>query len=390
MNHSLSRTRSRGIALALAVAVTAGASLASIANPPSGTPLTIPVGGTVTITLKNAGGCHFDMTRMVTDSNVATASPDSGSDLTGVKIVVTGVGIGTTTLTITTNGGTCPPAVHTYPITVVANLGNMSKLFAAGLKTDLFELKADIKLDLKTWKTPYLTTLSDYGAGSITIDQALDQVHSHTDALVGRYYGYTWTALGSGADHGSALLQGNDVAVGDGPAGFFMGGCGIWDDFRGDVRTEVTKAFGTVKKTLKGYYGTLEKASGVQLAGSYHFPMLWKIEPLADDQVGAPTPKIETQVSNVSVQGTTNVSADNGRVIVSGIADSSLNPTIAVELVTFSVSGGTNTTVTSVPIGPNGQWTATFSNVTAGDHQVKVKFTGDKAEVGAIVYVPKG
>jgi len=358
----------------------APAAHATFASPASGFPFDLRIGQVAYVKVKNAAGCTFDYTTTSGNTGVATASPASGSNVKSAKVAITGVAVGMTNVTITTSGGTCPPAVHTYPVTVSADFQQISKDFQGAVKSEIKQIKLDAKLALSNYKSSLSDLGIDYKASLIDTDQLFQGVHDAATQLRQDYALTGRIAYSNVINFGSNQLLSAGATYGDAPPELFMGGWKGWDELQEFVCTDSIKFQGAAKKE------THKAALKYMKDGAPMITVLNTVPPIVAG--GSIYPDQTVLVSlfgltgplTVSVLPAYNMAGDNGRVAVSGIGESSESGNLDVTLARYSNS----MMMTSWSLQPtitDGEWDTEFTGLSEGAYVLSVGYIGDKNKI---------
>jgi hypothetical protein len=363
--------------------------LLSIANPPSGTPINLKRGQASKINVHGINSCTFDYSTMVTTGGIIGIDNPTGSGEKTVNITFLATSVGSTTLTIMTNNGSCPPAIHTYPVTVAQDIPGMLKSFTAESKADLKDWKLEIKADYTNWLTLSKAKYTDILAGTVAYDQGISDLRDITNNSVWMMHMHASTRLDNFGDFGSTLIAGNVLSSGDAPSGMFPGGCGPWDQYEAGICGEIGKTMGTLEKTAKGYLTGFAKAGKPTLqVPVFCFPKIYSTGPLYADQTSTTKPLQYPQFTLVYSYPTTNLAGDNGKISVTGYTDSAYGANIDLELVKQVNLLPDSTTTFSAPVSGWG-FTHEFTGLTPGAYKVLGRYTGDIVAIGGVVYVDK-
>ena len=367
----------------------ARALLLSIANPPSGTPINLKRGQASKINVHGINSCTFDYSTMVTTGGIIGIDNPTGSGEKTVNITFLATSVGSTTLTIMTNNGTCPPAIHTYPVTVAQDIPGMLKSFTAESKADLKDWKLEIKADYTNWLTLSKAKYTDILAGTVAYDQGISDLRDITNNSVWMMHrcmrrpGSTTSATSAPRSSRERPFLGRR-AVGDVP-----GGCGPWDQYEAGICGEIGKTMGTLEKTAKGYLTGFAKAGKPTLqVPVFCFPKIYSTGPLYADQTSTTKPLQYPHSPSCTAIPTTNLAGDNGKISVTGYTDSAYGANIDLELVKQVNLLPDSTTTFSAPVSGWG-FTHEFTGLTPGAYKVLGRYTGDIVAIGGVVYVDK-
>lgn len=365
----------------LALAALAAPALASIAQPPSGAQFGMGLGGVVQIKLKNSGGCTFDMLAEAADPGIVSISRSMGTGLTKETVLIEAIGAGSTTVTIMTMDGTCPPATHTYQVDVSVDWKGLSKDFDQLTRAEFKEFKAGVSLAFKD----YSAALS--GLNVQYKDEALDEEQLHDGfhaAAVDLRRDWTLSASLSYADvvaGGSQILADAAAQPGDAPAGFFAGGCGSFDWFQDGVCGKAADFHDAFDKASKKGIKMFEKAGGPLFGQWNTLAPMFSGGPLYPAQAPAfPLPQGLTGPLTITTMAARNEAGDDGRILVSGIGLDALSGQLGVSLTWFE-DGQVPVVTTQTPDIVDGEWTADFGGLTPGLYLMATKYADDEAAV---------
>jgi len=364
------------VLLPATLALLCATALASIATPPSGTPIDLKLGGAFSFKLKNAQGCTFDYTATVDDPTVAQLSRVSGTGVTSATIGLTGLKVGWTMVTLESMGGTCPPATHTYLVTVAPDEAQLVKSYATITK----DAAADVKLGIKLGFTDYNNTLKSLGVeyknGTLDNDELQDGFHDAADTLRRSVYNSGMSAYESVIAGGTMLIADNGLAFGGAPIGLFAGGCSSFDTFQDSVCSGFAKYHDTFDKASKKGVTTFLKAGGPLMGQWSVVPPLYAGGPVFPNQLGSilgPQPLLgPLTITTRPASGM----GGNGRLCVSGMGDTALSGQLEVSL-TYTLDGDAPWVTTVTPTITSNEWTTTFPDLDEGAYSLDTRYSGD-------------
>jgi hypothetical protein len=368
-------------ALSLLLLVLAAPARATIENPPSGTPFSLGLGGWQNIKLKNAGGCTFDFMAMAADPGIVSFSREAGTDLKGATIAVEAIGVGSTTITVMSFNGTCPPAMHTYPVTVEADWKALAKDFDTLAKDEFKEFKLGVTLAFKDYSAALSGLNVQYKDGALDDEGLQDGFHV---AAVDLRRAWTVSAALSYADvvgGGTQILADAAAEYGDAPNAFFAGGCGSFDWFQDSVCSKGADFHDAFDKASKKGIKAFEK-SGAPVLGQWNaVPPLYSGGPLYPVQaMDFPLPQQLTGPLSITTMPARNEAGDDGRVLVSGPGVTALSGQLEVSLTWFEV-GQAPVVMTQTPDIVDDEWSAEFGGLMAGAYLMATRYTGDESAV---------
>lgn len=365
----------------LALAALAAPALASIAQPPTGAQFGMNLGGVVQIKLKNAGGCTFDMLAEASDPGIVSISRTMGTGLTKEVVLIEAIGAGSTTVTIMTMNGTCPPATHTYQVDVSVDWKGLSKDFDKLARAEFKEFKAGVSLAFKDYSAALSALNVQYKDEALDDDGLFEGFHA---AAVDLRQAWTLSAALSYADvvgGGTQILADAAADFGDAPNGFFAGGCGSFDWFQDGVCGKAADFHDQFDKASKKGIKAFEKSGGPLFGQWNAVPPLFSSGPLYPAQaLDFPLPQTLTGPFTITTMPARNEAGDDGRVLVSGLGDTALSGQLEVSL-TFFEDGQAPVVVTQTPDIVDGAWTADFGGLTPGAWLMATRYAGDEAEV---------
>ncbi len=365
----------------VALAALAAPASASIAKPPSGAQFGMHLGGIVSVTLKNSAGCTFDMLAMSSMPGVVSLSRNIGTNLKSEVVSIEAIGLGSTTVTIMTMNGTCPPATHTYLVDVTADWKALSKDFDKLAKVEFKDFKLGAGLAFKEYSQGLSALNLDYKDGRLDDEDLQDGFHL---AAVDLRKSWTYSATLNYADvvgGGTQILADAAAEIGDAPTSFFAGGCGTFDWFQDEVCSSAADFHDDFDKASKKGIKAFKK-SGAPLFGQWNIvPPLFFAGPLYPVQAkDFPLPQALTVPLTITTMPARNEAADDGRVLVSGIGMTALSGQLEVSLAYFE-AGQTPVTQTQTPDIVGGEWDASFGGLMPGAYLMAVRYAGDAAAV---------
>ncbi len=360
---------------------------ASIADPPGGTPIEFTVGDHFKIKLKNAMGCEFSYTAVAEPPGIVEVSPESGTQVKGATVELHGLTVGTAMVTITSMDFTCPPAEHSYAVDVLPDFDAAYKEFNTEANAARKQLKLDLKAEYKLFDSEVKALNVAYKDGALDDDTLFEAFHDKSSTLrrnctAAGEFAYEWV-VGTGTQ----LLLDNAAEFGDAPPGMFAGGCDAFDKFQDSACLEFSKFHKTFDKASKKGITSFEK-SGAPIFGQWSIlPPLFAGGPLYPVQAAAIT-ELQTLTGpyNFTVKPVTNETGDNGRLLVSGRADSKLTGSFEVWL-TREELGQLPDVQTQTPDVVDDEWTADFPDLREGAYTLATKYTDDDAEVALVLHV---
>jgi len=359
----------------IAFALLAAPALATNSNPLSGTPIVMKVGESFPVKLTNAGGCTFDFTASSVEVGIAAPSRLFGTNLKGATISIIGKSVGTTMVTIQSKNGTCPPATHTFPVTVNANPGAIPKQYSTLVKSELNAFKIGAKLEYSLFNTTLKDLAVDYAGGQITDNGLHDGFHEAADSLRRGIYSLGWDAHEDVLVGGTQLLMANALTFGQGPLTLFAGGCGSFDQFQDSICGEFSKFHSIFDKASKNGIKAFEKAGAYRMGQWCTLPPLFSngaFYPEQVSQIAAP----QALIGPFTITTLPSDANDNGRLRVSGMADA-MSPSPFQVTLTRDETGQPTFTETQAPVVNTQDWTATFSNLKVGTYFLETKYQGD-------------
>ncbi|MBL8694253.1 MAG: hypothetical protein JNJ88_09170 [Planctomycetes bacterium] len=359
----------------LTFALLAAPALATNSNPLSGTPINLKVGESFPVKLTNAAGCTFDFSASAIDATIAAPSRLFGTNLKGATISITGKSVGTTMVTIQSMNGTCPPATHTFPVTVAANPAAIPKQYSTLVKAQLNTFKIGAKLEYGLFNSALKDLAGDYVAGQITDNGLHDGFHEAADTLRRGLYSRGWDAHEDVIIGGTQMLVANALNFGEGPLTLFAGGCGSFDQFQDSICGEFAKFHTIFDKASKNGIKAFEKAGAPRMGQWCTLPPLFSngaFYPAQVSQIQMPQPLL----GPLTITTLPSDANDNGRLRVSGMA-STMSPTPFQVILTRDEMGQPTFTETQNPVLNTQDWTATFSNLKVGTYFVQTKYEGD-------------
>lgn len=365
----------------LALASLAGPAAASIAKPPSGAQFGMHLGGVINVTLKNSGGCTFDMLAQSSTPGVVSLSRTMGTNLKSAAVAIEAVGIGSTTVSIMSMNGTCPPATHTYQVEVSPDWKALSKDFSKLAKAEFKDFKLDVGASFKTYKEALSAANVEYKNGTLSDDELHGSFHF---AAVDLRKAWTLSAVVNYADvvgGGTQILADAAAEIGDAPPTFFAGGCGSFDWFQDSVCSKAVDFHDAFDLASKKGIKAFEK-SGAPRFGQWNvLPPLFAAGALYPGQaMDFPLSQSLTGPLTITTMPARNEAGDDGRVLVSGIGLTSASGQLEVSL-TYFEAGQAPVVWTDTPDITGGAWDADFSGLPAGAYLMAVGYTGDAAEV---------
>ncbi len=367
--------------LSLLLLVLAAPARATIESPPSGTPFNLSLGGWQNIKLKNAGGCTFDFTAMAADPGIVSFSRDAGTGLTGATIAVEAIGVGSTTITVMSFNGTCPPATHTYPVTVEPDWFALAKDFDKLAKSEFKEFKLGVNLAFKDYKDALLDLNVQYKDGALDDEGLQDGFH-----LAAVDLRRTWTvsagvAYANVVGGGTQILADAAAEYGDVPDAFFAGGCGSFDWFQDSVCSKGADFHDLFDKASKKGIKAFEK-SGAPVLGQWNALVpLYSGGPLHPTQaMDFPLPQTFTGPFTITTMPARNAAGDDGRILVSGPGVTALSGQLEVSLTWFE-AGQAPVVMTQTPDIVDDEWSADFGGLSAGAYLMATRYAGDDAAV---------
>ncbi len=364
------------VLLPATLALLCATAIASIATPPSGTAIELKLDASFNVKLKNFQGCHFDYTASVEDPTIVQLSSLSGTDVTGATIGLTGVKVGWTMLTVQSMGGDCPPATHTYLVTVNPDEKLLLKSYASLTKA----AAADVKFEIKSGFSLYNSTVSLLGAqykdGAIDNDELQDGFHDAADSLRRSIFQSGVDAYQSVILGGSMLIADNGLDFGGAPIDLFAGGCSSYDSFQDSVCSGFAKSHDTFAKASKKGAKTFLKLGGPLFGQWSVLPPLYAGGPVFPDQLGsilAPRPLLGPLTFTTRPVSAT---GGDGRLRVSGMGDTARSGQLEVTL-TRTIDGDAPWTMTLMPTITGNEWTTTFGDLDEGAYSLDTRYTGD-------------
>lgn len=365
----------------LALAALAAPALASIAQPPSGAQFGMSLGGVVQVKLKNAGGCNFDMIAESSEPGIVSLSRSMGTGLTKEVVLIEAIGAGSTTVTIMTMNGTCPPATHTYQVDVTADWKSLSKDFDKLARAEFKEFKADVSLAFKDYSAALSGLNVQYKDETLDDDALFEGFHA---AAVDLRQAWTLSASVNYADvlaGGGQILDGAAAEFGDAPNGFFAGGCGSFDWFQDEVCGKAADFHDQFDKASKKGIKAFEKSGGPLFGQWSTLPPMFSAGPLYPAQVADfPVPQMLSGPFTITTMPARNEAGDDGRVLVSGLGVAALSGQLEVSL-TFFEEGQAPVVLTQTPDIVDGAWTADFGGLTPGAWLMATRYADDEAAV---------
>lgn len=380
----------RILAAALAAAVLfigfSARGLATFASPPSGL-LKIKIGQILAVKVFGVAGCTFDYVANSSIGGIVAFNAANGSGLKSTTVELTGLGVGTTNVTIATAGGTCPPALHSYTVTVEPDLPGAVKAFDAKAKAELSAFKLDLKVEYGTWLTESKGIAGQILSGALDYDTGIAQANDLTRDAVNSICMKSMLRLTNLRSLGSTLLEQNALAPGDGPPGFFPGGCGTWDKFNGSLCAELEKTEANMKKQSSTLILGLEKKGFPKLGGTlFYVPRPASTGPLYPNQTNTEQLPYYAAYTIGYSKPATNVAKDNGKIVISGRADSVLGPDFELTLTKVENGQPDQTTTTLAPI-TSWSFNHTFDNLTPGTYTLHGRYPGDTGVIGVAFHV---
>jgi len=380
-------SNSRLVLLPVLAAALASPALATIASPVSGTQIQLTVGQKFPIKLKNAMGCHFDYSAIATDPLLLDISAPSGMDLTKAVIVITGLLPGETDLVVESMNGTCPPATHTYPVTVEADINGVLKEFDATAKSELKNFRFDYKVDLNLYKSTLKDVNVSYKDGALTDDQLQDSFHVaattlRKDIVIAGTFAYAHVI-----ETGTELLAANGIDA-QAPMEMFAGGRGGFDKFQNsicgefaDFHADFTKASGS---GIKGF----EKLGAPRFGQWNTLPPIFSGGPFYASQLGQyEPPQTLAGPMTFTMRPTTNEARDNGRLLVSGRASSSFKTPYHV-ILRHEQEGEAPVVMDVTPDVLVDEWSVNFDDLVEGAWLLRTGYEDDAFQVEVLLDVP--
>lgn len=324
-------------------------------------------------------------------NGLAGPSADAGTNVKSASLKVTGLAVGTTTLTIMTMQGSnpCPPAVHTYTIEVAANVGGMLLAFDKRAKDEVKEFKLEAKLEYTAFKGDLKLLGTQY-----TKDNTLD-ANGYIEGVFDRFttgmsnlWMRSWEASWDVSNFGSSLLSGNAVENGTSPGSMFSGSCGILDTFDAKLYGEFGKTFSSMNRDAKAALGLALKKDNLQAHFDAQIVEISTRSPLYANQSSIASLGVPTSIMALAGIPATGQAANNGFVLAGGIADGGTGRTFEVRLIK-TVNGQPDISEELHPTISNNYWSAKFTDLTPEHWRLRAGFQDDVAYDEQLVYVPK-
>ncbi|HKD99888.1 MAG TPA: Ig-like domain-containing protein [Planctomycetota bacterium] len=349
-----------------------------------GDTLSLAVGKPTTIDVDDAGSCKAIVTALIADTSIATVTP---ATKTGVEtsFSVTGLTFGSTTITFHVQGVgkdkqgmSCGEnSMNVFTLCMAPNPADSVKQFKDAAKVTLKELKDGLKQRTVDLAAQNAQVLQNVASGVLSHASAAQQLGKNTATALAGLNNFWDQKTQELTAAGKAILAARQFpSCAPVPPDFSFGASGVWQDYLDASSAEVKKTAVKMNQLLEGELKTWEKippgvgSPGPGLIAVTNRTLLPEnlvvFGPASED----PLPTLPSKP--VIIVGTTGVRAttgSTGTLTVSGLGQ----PTATVHV---AIDGAGSATADPV-VDANGNWSTTFSGLTAGDYVVRASYAGD-------------
>jgi hypothetical protein len=367
--------RVRALTLSLLAALAAPA-FASEADPPSETPIGLVVGQHFKIKLKSGAPCTFDFTAVAANPAVVGVAPSSDTGVKSAVVELIALEPGSTSLTITSSGGSCEPSLATYEVSVQADMSAIVDAVNDAAKAELKEFKQSVKSSFASYKQSNADLVGQVKDGTIEPDALQDAFHANALALRQTIFVAATQAYTNVIAAGTTLLFENGIQS-VAPQELFAGGGGSFDTFQNGVCAVLADFRSDFDKAERQAADKLEKAGSLRLSQWTGLPPLYASGPYYPTQLGVyglPQPHIAPLTW--TLRPTTNVTHNDGRLLVSGRAMTGSKSAFHVTL-TREATGAPPVVIDVTPTVEQDEWSAEFTGLLEGTWLLRTFYEND-------------